>query len=481
MKKIIAFMLATLMLLTLVSCADKTGNKKDEDKQQITDTLPEEFRNVDFEGNEFVIACIRKATAGEKISHYSELIADELTGDPINDAVYERNQKIQATLNCIIVPYEIDSPGKELKTALLSGNPDGIDACFINAINYAPVVSEDLAYNLLEFDDLGLENEWWHQSANESMTLNSRLYGAVGDFSSRGLVSMTAVFFNKTMIEKFEALEDPYTLVREGRWTIDVLSEYAKTMTDLGGNDTLEIDDRVGFVTEWGSGYYYMAAAGVRGFTNDGQQVSFTMNTPEAQSMLTKISDLMKNKLVSKIVVDSYNDDYTATGTLSYFADHKIAFFSNYIYAALELRDMEADFGMLPLPKLSESQPEYCSVANRWIASYAIIPLSCDNPEEAALILNAMAYYGNELLKEAIYDRSFRSLKLLRDEDSVEMFELILTSQRQDLGLLFNTKVYDTAVKIAKENPKSFSSTMQKQASAFKTIVNDLHKIYGVG
>ena len=480
MKKIIAFLLASFMLLTLISCAKKTENDK-EDAIVNDDTIPKLFKDTNYEGKDFVIACIRKATAGEKISHYSELIADSLTGDPINDAIYERNQKIQSTLNCNIVPYEIDSSGKELKTTLLAGNPDGIDACFINGINFAPVVSEDLAYNLHEFEDLGLENEWWHQSANESMTLNGRLYGAVGDFSSRGLVSMTAVFFNKTMIEKFEDLEDPYTLVREGRWTIDVLTKYAKTMTDLGGNDTLEIDDRVGFVTEWGSGYYYMAAAGVRGFTNDGNQVSFTMNTPEAQSMITKISELLTNKLVTKIVVDSYNDDYTATGTLGYFSDHKIAFFSNYIYAALELRDMEADFGMLPLPKLSETQPEYCSVANRWIASYAIIPLSCDNPEEAAVVLNALAFYGNKLLKEAIYDRSFRSLKLLRDEDSVEMFELILATQRQDLGLLFNTMVYDNAVRIAKTSPNGFASTIQKQESAFMKIIDSLHEIYGVG
>jgi hypothetical protein len=282
------------------------------------------------------------------------------------------------------------------------------------------------------------------------------------------------------MIEKFEALEDPYTLVREGRWTIDVMSEYAKTMTDLGGNDTLEIDDRVGFVTEWGSGYYYMAAAGVQGSTNDGSRMTFTMNTIQAQEMITKISELLTNKLVTKIVVDSYNDDYTATGTLSYFSDHKIAFFSNYIYAALELRDMEADFGMLPLPKLNREQAEYCSVANRWLASYATIPLSCDNPEEAAIMLNALAYYGNKFLKEAIYDRSFRSLKLLRDEDSVEMFELILASQKQDLGLLLNDKVYATATSLAKNNPKGFSSTMKKQEGEFMKIVDDLHKIYGV-
>ena len=149
MKKVIAFLLALFMLLTLASCAQETNNEKNEEDQQTDDSIPNIFQNVDYEGEEFVIACIRKATAGEKINQYSELIAEELTGDPINDAIYERNQTIQSTLNCTVIPYEIDNKGKELKITLLAGNPDGIDACFINGINFAPVVSEELVYNLL--------------------------------------------------------------------------------------------------------------------------------------------------------------------------------------------------------------------------------------------------------------------------------------------------------------------------------------------
>ena len=479
MKKIIAFIIAAIMLVSIVACANNNTDKKKEEQSGEED-IPAIFKDVDMGGEEFVIACIRKATSGEKISHYSELIADSLTGDPINDNIYQRNQKIEQLFNCKIVGYEVDSAGAELKPVLLAGNPDDIACGFLNGINLNKILSENLLYNLVGLENLGLENPWWHTSANESLILNGRLYGAVGDFSSRGLTSMAALFFNKSIIEKFENLENPYTLVREGRWTIDVLSEYAKTMTDLGGNDTLEIDDRVGFVTEWGSGYYYLAAAGVTGFTNDGRNVSFTMNTSEAQSMLTKISNLLLDKFVTKIVVESYNDDYTASGTLSYFYNGKIAFFSNYIYAALELREMEADFGMLPLPKLNTAQQNYCSVANRWLASYAIIPYTVEDPETAALMLNAMAYYGNLLIRNAIYDSSFRSLKLLRDEDSVEMFDLIIESQKQDMGLLFNSIVYDTAVSIAKSSPSSFSSTIQKKQDQFQGVIDKLYEAYGL-
>lgn len=479
MKKIIALIVAALMLASLFACAKDSGNKKEENVTH-EDTMPEIFKDVDLGGEDVVIACIRKATAGEKISHYSELISDNLTGDPINDNIYERNQKIEQLFNCQIVGYEVDSSGTELKPILLAGNPDNIACGFLNAINLNKILAEELLYDLSGLENLGLENEWWHQSANESLTLNGRIYGAVGDFSSRGLTSMAALFFNKSMIEKFETLENPYTLVREGRWTIDVLTEYAKVMTDLGGNDTLEIDDRVGFVTEWGSGYYYLAAAGVTGFTNHGDSVTFTMNTPEAQSMIMKISNLLLDKFVTKIVVDSYNNDYTASGTLSYFYDGKIAFFSNYIYAALELRDMDADFGMLPLPKLNQTQEGYCSVANRWLASYAVIPYACETPEISALVLNVMAYYGNLLIREAIYESSFRSLKLLRDEDSVEMFDLIIDSQKQDMGLLFNSIVYDTAVSIAKNSPSAFSSTVQKKQDQFQSVIDSLYKAYGL-
>ena len=484
MKKIIAFIIASLMILSIVACAKTTdGNKNDQNNETQVDSP---FKDIDLQGETITIMCLSTTEGTAKINAYSDLKADSLTGDPIVDAVYERNEKIKSELNCELEVYEMGTfgasgtinVGADLKNNLLAGNPDGIYAGFVNGISLSTLISEELLYNLNEVGTVGLDNDWWYKEANDSMTINGKLFAATGDFSVRGLVSMSAVFFNKTLIERYESLENPYTLVREGRWTVDKLTEYANVMTAMGGDDKLDIEDQVGFVSEWGSGFYYLSAAGIRTYTNDGSGVSFTLNTNEAQTMITKISALLTNRHVSKIVADHYQDNYSASGVLSYFGNNQIAFYSHNIYDALELRDMEAEFGMLPLPKLNEAQQSYHSISNRYFSSYAIIPYASPDSEIAGTIINAMAYFGNKLLREAIYDRSFRSLKLLRDEDSVEMFELIIETQMQDMGLFFTSTAYSLVSSVTKTNPSSFSSTLSKNSDKIQSEVNNLNDIY---
>lgn len=484
MKKLISIIIAMIFILSVVACAKDDNSNKGPNKTPGNEENI--FADVDLGGELITIMCLSTTEGTAKINSYSDLKADSLTGDPIVDAVYERNEKIESELNCDLEVYEMGTfgasgtinVGSDLKNILLAGNPDGIYAGFVNGISLSTLISEELLYNLNDLENVGLDNEWWYKEANDSMTINNKLFAATGDFSVRGLVSMSAVFFNKTLIERYENLENPYTLVREGRWTVDKLNEYANVMTDLGGDDKLDITDQVGFVSEWGSGFYYLSAAGIRAYTNDGANVSFTLNTNEAQSMITKISALLTNKFVTKIVADHYQDNYSASGVLSYFGDNNIAFYSHNIYDALELRDMQAEFGMLPLPKLSNEQQAYHSISNRYFSSYAIIPLASPDAEIGATVVNAMAYYGNKLLREAVYDRSFRSLKLLRDEDSVEMFELIIETQIQDMGLFFTSTAYSLVSSVAKTSASSFSSNLSKNADKIQSEVNKLNDIY---
>lgn len=485
MKKIIAFLIAALMVFSIVACAEET----DTDKKKPDSTIKQDenpFKDIDLEEQTITVMCLSTTDGTMKINSYSDLKADELTGDPVNDAVYERNQNIEGLLNCDLEVYEMGSfgasgtinVGSDLKNNLLAGNPDGIYACFVNGISLSALISGEVLYNLNDIDTLGLDNEWWYQSANDSMVINGKLFAATGDFSVRGLVSMTSIFFNKTLLNRYEQLENPYDLVRSGKWTIDKLTEYANVMTEIGGDGTLDVDDQVGFVSEWGSGYYYVSAAGIRAYENNGTDVVFGMNNENAQQMVTKISQLLTNRQVSKIVADHYGDNYSAAGVLSYFGDNKIAFYSHNIYDALELRDMEAEFGMLPLPKLNEAQTDYYSISNRYFSSYALIPLASPDAEISGIILNALSYYGNKLLREAVYDRSFRSLKLLRDEDSVEMFELIINTQIQDMGLFYTSKAYSLISGIAKSNPGSFVSTVNKNINTIQGEISSMLAIY---
>ena len=155
MKKLISFLTAIIFILGIVACA-KDG-EVDKDKNQ---NLPVEdqnvFEGIDLGGEQITIMCLSTTEGTAKINSYSDLKADSLTGDPIVDAVYERNESIKSLLNCELEVYEMGTygssgtinVGSDLKNNLLAGNPDGIYAGFVNGISLSPLLSGELLYNL---------------------------------------------------------------------------------------------------------------------------------------------------------------------------------------------------------------------------------------------------------------------------------------------------------------------------------------------
>ena len=107
LKRALSLLLAALMLGgCLASCAndgdngdDNVGNQTtealSEEETQIRDNLPD---NLNFEGEE-----INFYSFYEKGMTSGQVTVPELNGDPINDAVYERNKFVENRLNVKIV------------------------------------------------------------------------------------------------------------------------------------------------------------------------------------------------------------------------------------------------------------------------------------------------------------------------------------------------------------------------------------------
>ena len=96
-------------------------------------------------------------------------------------------------------------------------------------------------WNNLKYCDY--KQKWWNQDCIENLMVNGKNYYMVSDFV---VPDMNCVLFNKQMIDEF-SLENPYTLVDGGKWTLDMLSEMASKVTsDINGDGAFDIDDRYG-------------------------------------------------------------------------------------------------------------------------------------------------------------------------------------------------------------------------------------------
>ena len=142
-----------------------------------------------------------------------------------------------------------------------------------------------------------------------------------------------------------------------------------------------------------------------------------------------------------------YSQDYTSAGYKNIFRDlivqkfieDEILFVNNWLCVALELREMESDFGLLPPPKFDEQQENYMVYNSDSWTTYAAVPKTVkdENLNYIGDVMNALGYYGHEHIYTALIDTAI-TYKSLRDEGNREMMELIYDSRVYDLADIYD-------------------------------------------
>jgi len=99
------------------------------------------------------------------------------------------------------------------------------------------------------------------------------------------------------------------------------------------------------------------------------------------------------------------------------------------------LRAMESDFGIVPVPKFDENQKDYYSQRS-YLVPLAVIPFNSGDPEFAGAVLDAWAYKSYKDVTPVLFDMSV-SHKGLRDDDSIEMLQIIRNSGSFCVGVVY--------------------------------------------
>ena len=109
------------------------------------------------------------------------------------------------------------------------------------------------------------------------------------------------------------------------------------------------------------------------------------------------------------------------------------------------LRDMEDDFGIIPMPKLDETQAEYTTTYQGWSARALAVPTTVSDPERNSMILEYMAYVSGDTMRAAFYDVTLQG-KSVRDEESAEMLDMIIDNVTADIGLALEIGTIRTSI-----------------------------------
>ena len=449
-----------------VSCgAESTGTPNTTESVSTTTTAAETdanhpvFPEISYDGDEILF--LTEDWRFGDIYDSKEIYAESIDGSLINDAVYNRNQRVQEQFD-VVIKAEILPLASEVAFQNIMAGDNTYDVVMPYLNSSVVNALEGLYLDLNCIENLHLENSWWDQNANKILQIDDKLYFTTGDISILDNECMLVLFFNKTVIADFD-LESPYDLVKNGTWTLDALVEMRDTVNaDLNGDGVLKPDDDR-------FGLYVFANTPLAMFFASGERiVSADANGKQQLVMYNDRSASVIDRCM-EVSLDERNMSCDYTISLKAFQEGRLLFGAWALTEIQSLRNCEQDFGVLPFPKYDEAQENYHCIISTSLTPAVSIPITNPNPSQAGLILEAMAYYSVDTVTHAYYDLSLNS-RFIRDEESSEMFDIMFANSVYDFGYIFDVGGLGMILENMFYNKKNtFSSryaSMEKKALA---------------
>ena len=284
MKKGITILLLMSMLLSTFACGGEGGvsdvtTDGETTADEVTTSYTYEYRKK-YDGAEVTIL-----NAGDIYSMRAEIDREELTGDSLDDVMFNRCRRVENELDVKLTEVTGHVDGGLANTAqqsILAGE-DEYNIMYIPARDLYKFTDGGYLYDLTTFDDVKLDKPWWSQSYNDSCTINGSLYAAVGASQLMYIDSLWCLFFNESMMTNL-GLDMPYDLVRQGKWTLDRLEEYMKAGAQLNGDSSFDWDENGNSVygLSGGAGDKFLAGCGEFIINNSGRRRAFLRRDRQA-------------------------------------------------------------------------------------------------------------------------------------------------------------------------------------------------------
>ena len=411
-KKVVrtlAFALAGIMSLSVAGCGGKGSSTAANDYlksrgEKVFDKYIEDEEVVDLKGYEFKI-----------VDFNTHVWAPEVVEDEKNQLSLDIIEDVEKTFNCKIV-VEFVSADKTFENAqpsIMAGDKYA-DLIGTTRWAYGQLLAGDLLADLSKIDDLDLSQDYFYQEVSDLMTFDGRTYAFSADFDERNYTQFV-MYFNKRIWDEL-GLPDAYQLVRDGKWTWETCLEYAnKALRDYDGNGVVDsASDRWGMTAPSGDLVNAMYASMEGTIFDKNQYGALKLMTTE-QTNAEKLAFMYKFFQQENVLYKRENEGY-----LDMFTQGKSLFLSMINAPGTEMRDMEDDWGILPMPKWNEEQEKYACQVNHNTKIYSMSKTN-KNTYEASIIIEALA-------------RRFQSYK----DMSMDEYETIMFRADEDIEMLEN-------------------------------------------
>lgn len=488
MKKTITMVLFLAMLLsTFSACAgdtssgENTGNvdgaettaAPETEETRYTANVPD---GTDYNGETFTVLAFPQGT---DIWSDVDWSAEELTGEVINDAVYNRTTTTESKLNVDIDVIFMDSYGN---SNLIQKSVNAQDNAYQLATNSLQA-SLSMGQNglLAELNDyankgtLELNSPWWDQNCLNDLSVAHKNYILTGDIGTMYKKSIGAIMFNKAIYNDY-TLEDPYELVENGQWTIDKMVEMGTQVSaDLNGDGVMDTEDQFGLICFCNMMPLAFIGCGVQMASKDADDIPYlSMYSEKTVSVMEKLATLMYDESITWSWSKAGVSEQTA---FDMYQSDQAFFYYGELHAVATMRNMDSPFGVLPMPKYDESQDSYYHCVNADVASVYFIPVTNVAYDITGHVMDTLGAESKNELTPAYYNVTLLG-KVSRDSESAASLDIIIGSIRYDLGYLGGIGISSMLYTMANACNTDLTSQYEAKANSFEAALNKIVVAY---
>ncbi len=454
----LSMLLASLMLLSCVSCSDGKGGNDEttpsvsnegstggsdsettpetESETEFPDKLPEDL-NFDGLSVRFLASYTSKSIA---------LTDEDDESDLVNEAVWKRNMKIEERIGTKVELATGKTTGYgEFNGVVMKSVQSGGDDYDVLVghqrfnINLA---ADGVMKNLNNVEYLDFDNGAWSKDYIENIGYNGNHYWASGDISIEYIKFIYSMFVNSTLWNTHYADTSIYDIVKDGKWTLDVLNQYADgAYIDENGDGLADDGDSYGVIMQKGhvlNGMFFAADVKYTDYDESGKP-TIVLNNEHTVDVFNKLHALFYSTSYGRMLENSAFD----TLSIDMFQSRRLLFCPmTFEFAENEkIREMEDNFFIIPLPKYDENQKNYRSTQYDGVPIYGIpITVNADHLDAIGATLEAMCSMSKVTVIPAYYDKALKN-KYSRDSETADMIDIVHDSVTSDFSFAWGDSV----------------------------------------
>ena len=437
----ILLLLATL-LASFVACVEAPDTGADdgtaaaETETQHLDNIPEDLK---FNGEDVVI--LSRSMQGWT---QDEVAVPELNSEPVNDAMFNRNIVVGDRLNVNIVSAPIEDPDQfkpitEIERVVKAGSEDYdlvAAACYVALGSTVKGTFLDLT----DLEYLDLSQAYWMQGYNDVIFYGDSQYSATGMIALSTYRFAFVTMFNKDLFAD-KNLPYLYEAVENNEWTLDYQASIAEQFyQDLNGNGKQDEDDLYGHVSCPGLNVdAYWSACDVTLVQKDADGIyEWVLDTARLSDVADKILYLLYDcggtYLYKEVANNTEQDEIREM-----FSNGNAAMATIRLVAAEQpdVRNMEQQYGIVPMPKFDANQAEYGTLMHDQFTVFCI-PASAasDKIDLIGATMEVMASESERMVKPAYYEIALKR-KYMSDPIAWDMLDLTFARVIVDAGIVY--------------------------------------------